>query len=156
MKKLSSWLIIIFIIMFWVFRLVVAFTSSMAIDFAIKPIDLNIEMISLFVTFIAILLIVKRSLLGAIIYAGINIYYFGTYAYKFISESGNSITMEAAPDLFVAMIALVLAVAALLDLALNKDRHEGKDNRDTYWFYKNKKYDRELDERADKNQYKQY
>ena len=154
MKKMSSWLITIFIVMFWGFRVIVAFTSSMSLDFPIKPIDLNIEMVSLFITFAAILLIVKRKLIGAIIYAGVNIYYFGTYAYKFISESGNNVSIDSMPDLFVAMIALVLAVSILLDLALNKDRHEGKDNRDTYWFYKNKKYDRELDERADKNQYR--
>ena len=154
MKKMSSWLITIFIIMFWAFRLIVAFASSMELNFPIKPIDLTVEMISLFVTFFAILLIVKRSLIGGIIYAATNIYYFGTYAYKFISESGSSVSIDAVPDLFMAMVALILAVAILMDLALNKDRHEGKDNKDTYWFYKNKKYDRELDERADKNQYR--
>ena len=63
MKKMSSWLLTIFIIMFWVFRLIVAFTYNMGINFAIKPLDFNIEMILLFVTFFAILLIVKRKLL---------------------------------------------------------------------------------------------
>ena len=62
MKKVSSWLLTIFIGMFWVFRLIVAFTYNMAIDFPIKPLNFNIEMVLLFITFFAILLIVKRKL----------------------------------------------------------------------------------------------
>ena len=31
----------IFIIMFWIFRVVVCYTSSMAIDIGFEPIDLN-------------------------------------------------------------------------------------------------------------------
>ena len=140
--------------MFWVFRLIVAFTYNLAIDFPIKPLDFNIEMILLFVTFFAILLIVKRKLLGGIIYVIANVYYFGAYAYNFITASGAVINIETVPDLAVATVALILSMGILIDLALNKDRHEGKDNKDTYWFYKDKKYDRKLDERADKNQYR--
>lgn len=154
MKKLSSWLLTIFIIMFWGFRLIVAFTYNMAIDFPIKPLDFNIEMVLLFVTFFAILLIVKRMLLGGIIYVIANIYYFGSYAYNFINSSATGINMSTLPDLVVATFALILSMGILIDLALNKDRHEGKDDKNTHWFYKNEKYDRELDERADKNQYK--
>lgn len=154
MKKMSSWLLTIFIIMFWAFRLIVAFTYNMAIKFPIKPLNFNVEMILLFITFFAILLIVKRKLLGGIIYVIANVYYFGAYAYNFINSSGAGISMETLPDLMVATVALVLSMGILIDLSLNKDRHEGKDNKDTYWFYKDKKYDRKLDERADKNQYR--
>ena len=150
MKKMSSWLLTIFIGMFWVFRLIVAFTYNMAIDFPIKPLNFNIEMI----LFFAILLIVKRKLLGGIIYVIANVYYFGTYAYNLVSSSGTSMDMDIMSNLVVAGIALILSVGILIDLALNQDRHEGKDDKDTYWFYKNEKFDRKLDERADKNQYR--
>lgn len=153
MKKLSSWLLTIFILMFWAFRVMVAFLYNMAIDFPIKPLDFNVEMILLFVTFFAILLILKRKLLGGIIYVIANVYYFGTYAYNFASAS-TAINMDNSVNLLVAGIALILSIAILIDLALNQDRHEGKDNKDTYWFYKDKKYDRKLDDRADKNQYR--
>lgn len=155
MKKLSSWLLTIFIIMFWVFRVLVAFLYNMAIDFPIKPLNFNIEMIILFVTFIAVLLIIKRKLWGGIIYGLINVYYFGTYAYDFASTSSSTaMNIENSINLLVSGIALILSIAILVDLALNQDRHEGKDNKDTYWFYKDKKYDRKLDDRADKNQYR--
>ena len=154
MKKLSSWLLTIFIVMFWVSRLIVAFTYSMAIEFPIKPLDFNIEMILLFVTFFAILLIVKRNIIGGIIYVIANVYYFGSYAAHFINVSNVNVDMDALMNLIVVAVALILSFGILLDLALNKDRHEGKDDRDTHWFYKNEKYDRKLDERADKNQYR--
>mgnify|MGYP004507452761 FL=1 len=155
MKKLSSWILTIFIIMFWAFRVMVAFLYNMAIDFPIKPLDFNVEMILLFVTFIAVLLIIKRKLIGGILYGLINVYYFGTYAYDLATTTkAATMNMENSVNLLVAGIALILAIAILVDLALNQDRHEGKDNRDTYWFYKDKKYDRKLDDRADKNQYR--
>ena len=154
MKKMSSWLLTIFIVMFWVFRLIVAFTYNMGIDFVIKPLDFNIEMILLFVNFAAILLIISRKLLGGIIYVISNIYYFGSYAYSFVSAPGTDMDINAVINIFIAGIALVLSIGISLDLALNQDRHTGKDDKNTHWFYKNEKYDRELDERADKNQYR--
>ena len=39
MKKMASWLIIILIIMFWIFRLVVCYMDSMAIETGFNPID---------------------------------------------------------------------------------------------------------------------
>ena len=154
MKKMSSWLLTIFIGMFWVFRLIVAFTYNMAIDFPIKPLNFNIEMILLFVTFFAILLIVKRKLLGGIIYVIANVYYFGTYAYNLVSSSGTSMDMDIMSNLVVAGIALILSVGILIYLSLNQDKQKKKNDKDTYWFYKNEKFDRKLDERADKNQYR--
>lgn len=154
MKKMSSWLLTIFIIMFWVFRVIVAFTYNMGFDFPIKPLDFNIEMILLFVTFFAILLILGRKLLGGIVYVIANIYYFGSYAYSFVSATSTEMDMNAVMNIFVAAVALVLSIGILLDLALNQDRHEGKDDKNTHWFYKNEKFDRKLDERADKNQYR--
>ena len=154
MKKMSSWLLTIFIIMFWVFRVIVAFTYNMGIDFAIKPLNFNVEMVLLFVTFFAILLIIGRKLLGGIIYVIANIYYFGSYAYSFVSATSVEMDMNDVMNIFVAVIALILSIGILLDLALNQDRHEGKDNKNTHWFYKNEKFDRKLDDRADKNQYR--
>lgn len=154
MNKLSSWLITFFIVMFWIFRLIVAFTYNIAIDFPIKPLDFNIEMILLFVTLFAILLIIKRNLIGGIIYVIANVYYFGTYAYNLASSSKTISMNDDLANLIVSGIALILSFAILIDLALNQEPHDGKDNKDTYWFYKNKKYDRKLDERADKNQYR--
>ena len=59
MKNLSSWLITMFIIMFWILRLIIAITGTMDIDFVFKPIDNNIEVILLFVVLALIPFIFK-------------------------------------------------------------------------------------------------
>lgn len=155
MKNMASWLITIFIVMFWVFRLVVSFIATIGIETAFAPADANMEIIILFISFFSILLIAKRKLIGGIIYLLTYGYYFGLDALKGITSAidGTS-SLDAYTNTFMSLIAIFLAVSIVIDLIVNKDRSEGTDNKDTHWFYKNSKYDRKLDERADKNQYK--
>ena len=61
MKNLFSWLVSIFIVMFWIFRVIITYMFAMGFEYAIKPFDLNTEVILLFITFIAILLIFRRN-----------------------------------------------------------------------------------------------
>ena len=62
--------------------------------------------------------------------------------------------MGESTSLIFSFVAIILAISILLDLLINRDRHQSSDNKDTFWFYKNDKYDRQLDERADKNHYR--
>ena len=61
-------------------------------------------------------------------------------------------------DLYMATLfeffGLVLAIAAIFDVLLDKSRKANPVDKNTDWFYKNKDYDRKLDERADKNNYR--
>ena len=77
MKNLSSWLIVIFIIMYWLFRVIVAVMGSMALDFITKPIDNNIEIALLFIVLACVPFIFKRKLIGAIVYLISYGWYFG-------------------------------------------------------------------------------
>ena len=52
------------------------------------------------------------------------------------------------------LFALGLALAALFDVLLDKNRKAHPTDKKTDWFYKNKDYDRKLDDRADKNNYR--
>ena len=49
---------------------------------------------------------------------------------------------------------LILAIFAIFDVLLDKNRKAHPVDKQTDWFYKNKDYDRKLDERADKNNYR--
>ena len=71
--------------MFWIFRVVVALLDSMQKDFPIKPLNPTIEIILLFVTLICLVLIVKRKLIGALIYFVSYGLYFGTDIYNQIT-----------------------------------------------------------------------
>lgn len=141
--------------MFWIFRVVVALLDSMQKDFPIKPLNPTIEIILLFVTLICLVLIVKRKLIGALIYFVSYGLYFGTDIYNQITAitSGQTEITEYA-TLFVSTIGVFIAILTVLDIAINKDRKSAARNKRTDWFYGNEEYERKLDDRADKNQYK--
>ena len=156
MKNLSSWLIVMFIIMFWAFRIIVAVTGSMGIDFFVTPIDNNIEIILLFVVLLCVPFIFKRKLLGAIIYLVAYGWYFGRGLLQNVMQLINGETLEINTYLtmFISLIAIALPIVAVFDILLDKNRMKNPVNKETDWFYKNEQYDRKLDERADKNNYR--
>ena len=155
MKKLSTYLLIFFMIMFWVFRVVLAFTNSIGIDMGFYIANINIEVILLFVSLLWIVLAIKRKILGCVGYLITNIAYFGTdmiSAFTAISE--GTATMYTYNAILAGGIAIILALAVVLDLLLDKNRKNHPKDKKTDWFYKNEQYDRQLDERADKNNYR--
>ena len=49
MKNFSTWLLACFMVMFWVFRIIVALMAQLHQDFFITPFDETMEIILLFV-----------------------------------------------------------------------------------------------------------
>ena len=156
MKNLSSWLIVIFIIMYWLFRVIVAVMGSMDLDFIVKPIDVNVEIILLFVVLACVPFIFKRKVIGAIVHLISYGWYFGRGLIDNVMKliNNETLSMEVYTDMFFALIAIALPIVALFDILLDKNRMKNPIDKKTDWFYKNEEYDRKLDERADKNQYK--
>ncbi len=157
MKNLSSWLITIFVIMYWAFRVIVAITGSMEIDFVTSPINNNIEIALLFVVLVCIPFIFKRKLLGAIVYLGSYGWYFGRGLIENIIKIINnetSLSMQTYTDMFFSLIGVALPILVLFDILFDKARTKNPVDKKTDWFYKNEQYDRKLDERADKNNYR--
>lgn len=159
MKKFSTWMIIIFIVMFWVFRLIMAVSAELNWEMgALKPLNTQLEIMLLFVVLACIVLIVKRKMLGALIYLLAYGLYFGADIVNNISvllsavETGVDINLYA--NLLMSLIGLILPIVALLDLLADKDRKANPKDKKTDWFYDNEKFDRKLDERADKNNYR--
>ncbi len=156
MKNLSSWLITIFVMMYWLFRVIVAITGSIGIDFVTSPINNNIEIALLFVVLICIPFIFKRKLLGAIIYLGGYGWYFGRGLVENIIKliNNETLSMQTYTDMFFSLIGIALPILVLFDILLDKNRTKNPVDKKTDWFYKNEEYDRKLDERADKNNYR--
>lgn len=156
MKNLSSWLITMFIIMFWILRVIVAITGTMGIEFLIKPIDINIEVALLFVVLILVPFIFKRKILAAIIYLAVYGYYFGTGLFTNVMQMINRETLPAITymNMLISLVAIILPIVAIFDILFDKTRMKNPVNKETDWFYKNEAYDRKLDERADKNNYR--
>ena len=57
-------------------------------------------------------------------------------------------------NMFISLLGVALPIAVLLDLLLDKNRKAHPKDKKTDWFYANEKFDRQLDERADKNNYR--
>ena len=107
MKNLTTYLFVMFMAMFWVFRIIAAFCFSLGINFIAPPTDLAFEIIILFVTFAAMLLVIKRSMLGALIYLAGNGLYFGTALFNLISRNGGSIPTTELANLFFYAIGVM-------------------------------------------------
>ena len=157
MKNLSSWLIAFFIIMFWGFRVVVAITGQMGSEFVVKPYDNTAEIILLFVVLVLVPFIFKRKLIGALALLGVYGWYFGGFGLLpniMGLINGEALGTTVYMDMFFALIAITLGVVAVFDILFDKARMKNPVDKKTDWFYKNEQYDRKLDERADKNNYK--
>lgn len=158
MKSLSSWLVVMFMAMFWVFRIIVTLMEQLGKDLAgFMVFNTTYEIILLFVVVVCLLLIIKRKLLGALIYlVGYGVY-FGSYILNSVNimlESKDGIDMVIMQNTIVALIGILLALFSVIDILIDKNRTKNPKDKKTDWFFKNEKYDREMDERADKNQYK--
>lgn len=157
MRSLSSYLLLMFMVMFWIFRIVVAFTATMGIDIGFIPLDMNIEIILLFVTVLCIGLVGKRKLLGAIIYVIAYGLYFGVDLYNIVMGilNGNA-TLTSYSNALTSFIGMAIPIAVLFNLLIDKNRTAHPVDKKTDWFYKNEQFDRNIDERADQNQYRNY
>lgn len=159
MKNFSTWLLVMFMVMFWIFRIIVAFTYEINIDFGgIVPINQTMEIILLFVVLLCMILVVKRKIVGALIYLLAYGMYFGATLVEGVKTlldiTSSTVNVTSYLNTFIALIGIIIPVAVLFDLLLDKNRKANPKDGKTDWFYNNKDYDRNLDERADKNNYR--
>lgn len=152
MKTLFSYLINIFSYMFWVFRIIITLMLSLKIDIPIAITNINYEIIFLFITLAILLLVTKRKLIGGMLYFALYTTYFGYEIYSLLAVN----SLEAYYAIFMGAIGILISFANMLDLLTNKNRGNisKKTVQKTDWFYQNKKFDRKLDEREDKNNYR--
>ena len=153
MRTFANWMVAMFMIMYWGFRVVVAYMAANYSEFFIQPINLTVEIILLFVTVVCIVLVFKRKLIGGIIYFLSYLAYFGIDLFNAVMPVFNGGDLGADyMTAFTSFLGILLAFCVLLDLSVDKGR-KPKDKK-TDWFYTNKDYDRKLDDRADKNNYR--
>jgi len=145
-------LVTMFAGIFWLFRIVISLMYTSEAGFPIEPLNVGVEIPLLFVIFVCIVFIAKRKMIGAVAYLIAHWAYFGVDAYKNIEAmtQGQATTTNSI-SLFVSIIAVVLPILAIMDIGVNTEKtKDGK----TDFFYATDAYDRNLDDRDDKNQYK--
>ena len=84
--------------------------------------------------------------------------YFGTTVVNGITVMLNGefdvFDVSTYMNTFIGIIGIALPLAILIDMLVDKGRKANPKDKKTDWFYNNKEYDRKLDERADKNNYR--
>ena len=154
MKKFSTYLLVMFMALFWILRIIITVMAQLGKDFmGIIPINETFEIILLFAFLLCAVLVVKRKLLGALLYLTLHAIYFGGDITEKIGilSVGETLTMGQAADLMFSIVGIILPLAVLIDLLLDRGRKEHPVDKKTDWFYKNEQFDRKLDDRADKN-----
>lgn len=155
MTSLFSYLITMLGGIFWLIRVVIAVAYTMSADIGIEPLDPNIEIILLFITLFCMIFIIKRNIIGALVYFVAYGLYFGTDLFNGITNIINGQTgLVDYLSLFLSLIGVIIPFLTVMDIFLNKERKGSTKDAKTDWFYTNEEYTRKLDERADKNQYK--
>lgn len=161
MKKFSTWMLVMFMVLFWLLRVIIALAYELKWNFAgLVPLNQSMEIALLFVFLLCLILIVKRKMIGALLYLLTYGMYFGTNVtsnIQTILDVANGTTdISQYLNLFMSVIGIILPIAVLLDLLCDRERKENPKDKKTDWFYKNQKFDRKMDERADKNNYRNY
>ena len=163
MASFSTLLLTIFMVMFWMFRAIVALCTQFSIDLiGIVSYDFNMEVIIAFATLICIILVTKRKIIGALLYLMLYGVYFGEHFITngiILIQGQDSVDIALMMNLIADFTAILLAIFVLIDMLLDKGRKASTIDKKTDWYFKNEKYDEELkarDQREDKNEYKFY
>lgn len=150
-----SYMLTILGIVFWIFRSVITAMYSAGVSFPIEPLNLGWEIALIFASIPCVILVLKRNIIGATFYVGVYVSYFGTALYNSLNHISDSLNVSGTIDMIMSIIGIALPVLTFIDILFNKNRKAiiGR-KKDTDWFYENEEYDRQFDERADRNQYK--
>ena len=158
MKNMSTWLLAIFMGMFVILRIIMTITNQQGNPLeGIVIENLGLEIALIFLTLLCIVFVVKRKMLGAIIYVVSYGWYYGlgllNTMYGVLIE-GEKLAIGNSIELLISAIGVILPIMVLIDTLADKTRKTYHTDKQTDWFYKNEQYDRKFDERADRNEYK--
>ena len=155
MKSFSSYLIVMFMLLFWIFQVVAAVAATFGLEIGIPVINMTYQIPIIFATFICILFVVKRNIIGAIAYLIIHGWYYGVNLYHtIINISNNNMGLTDYTGVMISVIGVVLPIVAIFELLFDKNRQKHGGDKKTDWYYGSDQYDRKLDDRADKNNYR--
>ena len=149
--ELISYMVNMFAIMFWLFRVYVALMISGGSEIPFITPGIEMEIAVIFITLISIFMIFRRNLIFASIYLGT---YFAFFTYGIALMNGNISTNTQLLNAMLMILGILIALLNFLDVMFNKNRKGSTKDNKTDWFYATDKYEREFDERADRNQYK--
>lgn len=155
MTSLFSYLLTFLAIIFWGFRAIVTVLYQLDREFFATPLNTTYEIILLFLTLPCLILVVKRNIVGAAAYLGLYATYFGSALYEYLMAlTASGFDIGTGANLVFTIVGVIIPLLTFIDILVNKNRNLGSGSKKADWFYKNEDYDRQYDERADRNQYR--
>ena len=155
MRTMSNYLIIMFSVLLFIFRLVVVFTTVWGIEFVVQSFNVNFEIAFLFVMLISIILLSKNKLSGAILFLVSSLAYYGpTLLNQFQNFSAMQNSVEGGLQMIITLVGILIPIFAFFIIVAAKKQEAKPVDKKTDFFYKNEAYDRKYDERADRNNYR--
>lgn len=143
---------------FIAFRVIVTICFQFSIDFMeIEPFNFNYEILVLFLSIIALIFVGRNNIFGGTLYLIINTLYFGQYLTENLSTVFNSetgIELFVYYNIMISIVAISIAILIIIVQIMDKEKEFAPVDKKTEWFMGNDKYERQKDERADKNNYK--
>lgn len=153
--EIFSYLLTFLAILFWIFRVIATLLFQLDMSFFATPLNVNVEIAVLFLTLPCLILVIKRNIIGAAGYLAVYASYFGTALYEAIQNVGvEGLNITNSANMISILIGVIIPLLTFIDVLINKNRVLGTGKKREDWFYNNKDYDRDFDERADRNQYK--
>ena len=152
-----SYLITILGVLFWVFRLFVCVFETLEVEFICESINLTWEIALLFATIPCFIFVLRRNIIGAACYLALYVSFFGTCIFNTVNQLNpeQGLNIAGSVNMASAVAGIVISALTFLDILFNKHRRAVVGgHKETDWYYNNEKYDRQFDERADRNQYK--
>ena len=153
MNALFSFLLLFLAIIYWMFRVIVCLMATMQLEFFMVPYNTTFEIIMLFAIVACTVLIVKRNIIGPIVYLSLAFTYFGSSLYERFM-AGASLDIISSSEVILEICGILIPLFMFLDILTNKTKMNFAEARKTEWYFGTDKYDRQYDERADRNQYK--
>ena len=155
MQKLSSLIILMMAIIYWMLRIIATYCYQMGMEFMAQPLNFELELVVIFTSILCFILIAKRKWLGAILYLVAYEGYFGADIINNFSKlKEGGLAMAQYTNMFFSFIGMVFPIIVLLDMIFDKNRELNPKDKKTDWFYAQEKFDRQMDDRADKNNYR--
>lgn len=152
--ELMSYLFSMFAVFYWLFRIVVSLSPSLNLNLPFVSANPTFEIVLLFVSLLGLVGIFKRkTFLTAINLAG----FFAYYGYEISLIIGDSIDELSALDMqyiFIYSLGILIALLNFLDVLLNKERKGSTKDEKIDWYYDEGRFEREGDDRSDKNRYR--
>lgn len=152
--ELLSYLFSIFAVFFWLFRLVVTFAPNINWNLPFTSPNQTIEIILLFISVLGLIGIFKRKTFLTAIYLAAFFAYYGYEMSVIISNSTGEFSTSDIKLLLIYGLGILIALINFLDVLLNKERKGSTKNQNIDWYYEEGKFERDIDERTDRNKYR--